>query len=171
MLVVINDILGLSFVKLFSALDHCYSHPPEQEPISKRSCLSTSTAPANIIGPLSPETPLLEVFSVEMYANNNDAMHFYTSFPLYKHFTICFSFFGDAVNHLIYSGSKTDPSRVARCKPQRSITPINEFLMTLCRLRCGLLELDLAFRFKMSQSTVSCILTMWINYTEQQTLH
>ena len=48
--------------------------------------------------------------------------------PVYKHFTICFSFFGDAVNHLIYSGSKTDPSRVARCKPQRSITPINEFL-------------------------------------------
>ena len=69
------------------------------------------------------------------------------------------------VNHLIvYSGSKTDPSRVARCKPQRSITPINEFFMTLCRLRCGLLELDLAFRFKVSQSTVSRILTTWINF-------
>ena len=110
------------------ALDHCYSRPLEQEPISKRSCLSTSTTPANIIGPLSPEAPLLEVFSVEIYANNNDAMHFYASFPSYKHFMICFSFLGDAVNHLIYY-----PSRVARCKPQRSITPINEFFMTLCR--------------------------------------
>ena len=145
------------------ALDHCYSHPPEQEPPTQKR--STSTAPANIIGPLvSPEAPLLDVFCVEMYANNNDEIHFYTSFPSYEHFMICFSFLGDAVNHLIYSGSKTDPSRVARSKPQRAITPINEFFMTLCRLRCGLLELDLAFRFKVSQSTVSRILTTWINF-------
>ena len=73
--------------------------PSKQNPIKRRlisttlglpnDITSTSTAPANIIGPLSPET----------------------------------------VNHLIYSGSKTDPSCVARCKPQRSITPINEFFM------------------------------------------
>ncbi len=56
------------------ALDHCYSHPPEQEPPTQKR--STSTAPANIIGPLvSPEAPLLDVFCVEMYSNSNDALH------------------------------------------------------------------------------------------------
>ena len=45
----------------------------------------------------------------------------------------------------------------------RSMTPLNELFLVLCRLRCGLLEKDLAFRFQVSQSTVSRILTTWIN--------
>ena len=138
MLVVINDILGLSFIKLLLWTTVIPVHPNKS--LFRR-------------GHACPQAPLLLIsldhyhlkhhclrYSVwEMYTNNNDAMHFYTSFPSYKHFMICFSFLGDAVNHLIYSGSKTDSSRVARCKPQRSITPINEFFMTLChRIRSGI---------------------------------
>ena len=100
---------------------------------------------------------------MEIYTDN-EAVHFYTSFPTFEHFMVCFKFLGDAVNHLIYPGSKIDPSCIPRSKTQRALTPINEFFMTLCRLRCGLLELDPAFRFKVSQSTVSRNLTTWINF-------
>ena len=40
----------------------------------------------------------------------------------------------------------------------------NEFLMTLMKLRMGLSNFDLATRFGCSESTVSRILTTWINY-------
>ena len=46
----------------------------------------------------------------------------------------------------------------------RSLTPLNEFFLVLCRLRCGLLEMDLSFRFQISQSTVSRIIITWINF-------
>ena len=46
----------------------------------------------------------------------------------------------------------------------RSLSPLNEFFLVLCRLRCGIMETDLAFRFKVSQSTVSRIIITWINF-------
>ncbi len=39
---------------------------------------------------------------------------------------------------------------------------MNEYLLTLCRLRLGLLEDDLAFRFGIPQSEVSNITITWI---------
>ena len=45
----------------------------------------------------------------------------------------------------------------------RALTHLNEFFLIMCRLRLGLLELDLAYRFQISQSTVSRICVTWIN--------
>ena len=45
----------------------------------------------------------------------------------------------------------------------RFLSPINEFLLVLCRLRLGLIEEDLAFWFNISQPTVSHIFITWIN--------
>ena len=44
------------------------------------------------------------------------------------------------------------------------LPPIEEFLLVLIRLRLGLLEQDIAYRFGLSQSTVSRIITTWINF-------
>ena len=46
----------------------------------------------------------------------------------------------------------------------RSLTPLNEYFLTLCRLRAGLKEQDLAYRFGISQSTVSRIVTTWLDF-------
>ena len=46
----------------------------------------------------------------------------------------------------------------------RSLPPMEEFFLTLVRLRLGLLEQDIAYRFGVSQSTVSRIFTTWINF-------
>ena len=96
-----------------------------------------------------------------MFVDDDQGIRFYTSFPTYNHFIICYNFLGDAVNCLHYPGSTSSASRV---KTQRSLSPQNEFFLTLCRLRCGLLEQDLAYRFKISQSTVSRIFIAWINF-------
>ena len=40
----------------------------------------------------------------------------------------------------------------------------DQFLMFMMRLRLGLTITDLSFRFSLSKSTVSTILTTWLNY-------
>ena len=77
---------------------------------------------------------------------------------------ICFDFLGKSVDTLQYwygTGSHNQKPK-SRGAP-RSLTPINEFFLVLCRLRLSLLEQDLAFRFGISQSTVSRICNTWIN--------
>lgn len=47
---------------------------------------------------------------------------------------------------------------------QRTLRPIDEFWLFLTRVRLGLFECDLAFRFNISISTVSDIVITWSNY-------
>jgi hypothetical protein len=46
----------------------------------------------------------------------------------------------------------------------RSMDPIDELFMFLCRLKCGFLAEDLAVRFKMHKSSVSRKIITWTNY-------
>jgi hypothetical protein len=61
---------------------------------------------------------------------------------------------GDRVYH--ESGNKPGPKRILRLE--------DEFLLTCMRLRLGLLQVHLGDIFKISESTVSRILTTWINF-------
>lgn len=100
----------------------------------------------------------LQWFGIEHVTNDEQAVQFYTSFPSYSHFIVCFYFLGEAVNHLTYS--RTAESKTTSCNrgtTQRILSPKNEFFLTLCQLRCDLMEQDLAYRFNISQATVSCI--------------
>ena len=137
------------------AHDHNYSKVPD-DPMIISSCNASCEVMLS-----KPEMILTERFCMEGFIENNDAINFYTSFQTYSHL-ICFNYLGNAVNHLNYRGSETSTSH--RTKSQRALSPLNEFFLTLCRLRCGLLEQDLAFRFQICQSTVSRIVTTWINF-------
>ena len=44
------------------------------------------------------------------------------------------------------------------------LSPVNEFLLVLTRLKVGLLEQDIAVRFQLHQSIVSRIITTWISF-------
>ncbi len=99
---------------------------------------------------------------VSRFYDDNAAIHLYTGLPDYRTFNACFEFLGDAVNNLNYwYGGKTSPNN--RGAP-RALTPLNEFFIVLCRLRLGLLEQDLAYRFHVSQTTISRICVTWINF-------
>ena len=97
--------------------------------------------------------------------NDNNAIHFYTGFENHEMLLICYEFLGPSVSCLKYWGSKAITSTVEPRGAPCALSPLNEFILVLCRLRCGLLEEDLAFRFGISQSTVSRIFTTWINFS------
>ena len=123
-----------------------------------------TTDASTITGPsIQSQAP----FSIELFSNNDDAIHFYTGFENYELLMICFRFLGNAVNHLQYrtstAKSTTNPAIENRGAP-RVLTPINEFFLVLCRLRCAMMENDLAYRFGISQPTVCRILITWINF-------
>ena len=100
-------------------------------------------------------------------------IQFYTGFTSYKLFKACFDFLGPAVENLNYWGQSKDVetnndtldgSDKSSKGRHRTLCPIDEFFLVMIRLRLGLLEKDLAYRFGMSQSTVSRILITWINF-------
>lgn len=100
-------------------------------------------------------------FSIEQIKNNDTDVTFYTGFASFLHFLACFNFLGPAVTNLTYTRKNSDfPSSKGR---PRSLSPINEFFLTMCRLRLALREQDLANRFLISQSSVSRIVNTWIN--------
>ena len=76
---------------------------------------------------------------------------------------ICFDFLGPAALMLQYRDSKKILCQSNKGRP-RCLSPIDEFFLTLVRLRLGLLEQDIAYRFDISQSTVSRTFTTWINF-------
>ena len=71
---------------------------------------------------------------------------------------LCFTFLGAAASKLSYG----DHYKQSKGKPHR-LSPLNKFFMMPCHLRLGLHEQDLAYRFQVSQLTVSRIWSTWIN--------
>ena len=104
-------------------------------------------------------------FSIELIADDDKLVRFYTGFEDYHTLMICFNFLGPSVHRLQYwngSGSGHRGMQETRGAP-RILSPENEFFLVLCRLRLGLFEQDLAFRFGISQATVSRIFITWVN--------
>ena len=60
------------------------------------------------------------------------------------------------------SGIKSNKGR------RRILRPLDEFFLVLVHLRLGLFEQDIAYRFDISQSTVSRIIMTWINLLYHQ---
>ena len=76
---------------------------------------------------------------------------------------ICFNFLGKRSSKLNYWGSTTFEAKTAKGH-ERILLPLEVFFLVLVRLRLGLFEQDLAYRFAVSQSTVSRIINTWINF-------
>ena len=95
--------------------------------------------------------------------DDDEKIRFYTGFSSCAALMVCFDFLGKGSSKLNYWGStkleaKTDKGH------KRALLPLEEFFLVLVRLRLGLFEQDLAYRFGVSQSTVSHIINTWINF-------
>ncbi|CAB4026167.1 Hypothetical predicted protein, partial [Paramuricea clavata] len=102
------------------------------------------------------------------FKDNPKLFMFYTGFQSYDLFKIFFEFLGPAVNKINYWGSNTrnDDSvtpEYSKRGPKRQMNPEQELFIVLARLRCGLLEQDLAVRCKLSTSHLSRICITWID--------
>ena len=107
-------------------------------------------------------------FRLENLKNDDSKVAFYTGFPSYAHLKACFDFFGPAAMNLQYKDTSTVFEAGKRLGRPRSLPPLEEFFLTMVRLRLGLLEQDIAYRFGISQSTVSRIFATWINFMYHQ---
>ena len=95
-------------------------------------------------------------FRIEQIQNDDDAVRFYTGFPTFKILMTCFIFLGGSVSKLV--GRHYQSIGIKSGRPH-DLSPLNEFFLMLCRLRLGLLEQDLAYRFHVSQPTVFQIIS------------
>ena len=107
-------------------------------------------------------------FRLDSIKDDDGKISFYTGFPLFLTLKAFYTFLGPSVENLKYSKKQEEldirSSIEKKHLHQRSLPPMEEFFMTLVRLRLGLVEQDLADRFGVSQSTVSRITCTWINF-------
>ena len=94
------------------------------------------------------------MFGIDNIAGNDSL---YTWFPSYDILLAFFEFLGPAVAN--YWGEK-EGERIRH--RQRKLDPVNQFLLTLMKLKLNLRRLDLAVRFGISESLVSRYITTWL---------
>lgn len=85
-------------------------------------------------------------------------VRFYTGFDSYEHLTDFLGFL--TADQKLCAGRIRKKTEVG---PQSALSLEDQLLLVLTRLRLGLLLQDLAFRFRVSESTVS---RYWLNWTE-----
>ena len=111
-------------------------------------------------------------FKLRNISADDIKVRFYTGFSSMAALMVCFNFFCAStffVNTLNYwcstsaSGAPEHQIKSTKGRP-RLLSPLEEFFLVLVRLRLGLFEQDLAYRFGISQSTVSRIFYTWINF-------
>ena len=103
-----------------------------------------------------------EFFHLDCVSQDDTMVAFYTGFPSYQCLLAFFSSLGPAVHCLQYWGESKQKhgERLYRHK----LDPLNQFFLTLIKLRLNLHETDLAIRFGVSQSIVSKYFITWVNF-------
>ena len=102
-------------------------------------------------------------FSVSKLKNDDEAICFYTGFPTFIVFqeTLEFLDVGENGANMVNCNYKTKGNKIT--KP-RKLKIEDEFFLVMIRLRLGLFEDDLAYRFEISDTVVNRICITWINY-------
>ena len=106
------------------------------------------------------------LFNINNIKGNPKLLKFYTGFPNHEIFCMVLSFLGrEAASQLIYSNiEQKDAQKKEKAGPKRTLSVEEEFFLVLCRFKVGLLEEDLAARFRISQSLVSRIIVTWTKF-------
>lgn len=111
----------------------------------------------------------VERFGVKRFMASDSDIRFFTGLPDYNTFLALYNYVkprpGFRLNY--YNSASTNASKhpsyiVSRGRP-RDLCDIDELFLTMTRLRLGLLERDLADRFKIKQQVVSQIFATWID--------
>ena len=105
-------------------------------------------------------------FSIDQFSSSDKDVAYYTGFQSFNMFQKLWQYLEEKANHLIHwQGKETIISSTSPSYSwERKLQPIDELFLCLVRLRLGLQILDLAFRFSISDASVSRIFTTWINF-------
>ena len=114
------------------------------------------------------KTSQKKYFSYEHVKDDNKQFKYYTGLTFLQFMTL-WRFLGPAVNHLIYrQSSGTEAGSSFKLGRKRSLSPMDELFLTLMRLRLGLLQRDIGYRFGICQSSVSRIILAWVQFLYQR---
>ncbi|XP_060595514.1 uncharacterized protein LOC132749672 [Ruditapes philippinarum] len=93
-------------------------------------------------------------------------VQFFTGFSSREVFDTVFELVnpGEKGKDIVMYAKKHTEDEENRVKRSKKLTPANQFLLFLCRVRVGLFEFDLAKRFNVSLGTVSVIIISWANF-------
>ncbi|XP_065067516.1 uncharacterized protein LOC135693070 [Rhopilema esculentum] len=107
-------------------------------------------------------------FHVDDIKDDTELFHFYTGFQDHETFLIFFDFLMPAAEKLIYYKSNTNADTICpenpKRGPKRTLALEQELFLVLVRLRCGLLEKDIAYRAGISVGHFSRIFITWIDF-------
>lgn len=111
----------------------------EHEP--KPLVLEPSTKKINVSN-ASTQTYFSSRFCIEKIASDKKLIHFYTGFEDYEPLMVCFEFLGECVHgNLTYRDGKKECKQSQTLKgASRTLSPLNEFFLVLCRLRLSLFD-------------------------------
>lgn len=98
-------------------------------------------------------------FNIEHFKKSDADVCFYTGFPTFTTFMCCFQFLNPEGNITVKGNGKQ-----VNILKEKQLSYMNQFFLILVRLRLGLLEKDLAHRFKISQPSVHRYITSWVNF-------
>lgn len=106
----------------------------------------------------------IERFGVQRFSSDDSMMMFYTGFMSFSLFNAFFNFIKPSASSMTSYYYKASEAINVAVRKQRNMLLIDELFMFLCRLRCGLMEQDLAVRFNIHISTVSRKIITWANF-------
>ncbi|XP_069140042.1 uncharacterized protein [Argopecten irradians] len=108
------------------------------------------TRPEECFKESGSQCSLLGKCSIDNFISRPKQLQYYTGFQNYSHFMFFFNLLGPATFHLD-----------SQCT---AISPQDQLLLTLMKLRQAKDDIDLSFMFEISESTVSKIIVTWINF-------
>ena len=117
-------------------------------------------------------TAPLAKFNVHVIENNDHRTQFYTGLPTFEVFASLVKYLRPKAATIIprnsgqTSTSGSHSTKLTSCFP--SLTLEDQLLSVLVRLRLGLAAGDVAFRFKISESTYSRLFTTWICFLSKE---
>lgn len=131
----------------------------EQNEVLRQKILSlteTVTRLQDQIGAASvPSSPQRASFSMQEIKHDDQKLAFYTGFQGLERFLVFAKF--------VETGFIAHKEENMQGRPS-ALSVEDQLLLVLCRLRVGLLEQDLAYRFGVHISTVSRVWTFWVDF-------
>ena len=113
--------------------------------------------------PKSEIQALKLLFCLENIKEKDNLVKFYTGFPDYVIFYEEILEADAKVMRQWDGKTYSESYSEVKCGRHSKLLLLEQLFLTLVRIRLGLFEQDLAIRFGLSQSMVSCITTTWIN--------
>ncbi|XP_062383849.1 uncharacterized protein LOC134081999 [Sardina pilchardus] len=106
------------------------------------------------------QSKIIHRFGLQRFAGSDDDIRFYTRFATYNHLMAFWKLIEPATHRMIRSNSKVfkEPGNT------RALPAVDELFMFLVYLSLGLKQKDLGHRFQVHQTTVSRIITTWVNF-------